>query len=157
MERFKVVERETKTKAYSKEGLGLAQKVDPAQKEKEEVGQWLTVSQGRGGGDLGPGPWLYERTLADRLPFPSHPQNTIDTLNMQVDQFESEVESLSVQTRKKKGDKDVSGGPLCPEDRDGLAIRRGRLSGLRESGPGLLRQTGLAARIRGSRGGMGRA
>uniref|UniRef100_A0A8C7E304 CCR4-NOT transcription complex subunit 3 n=1 Tax=Naja naja TaxID=35670 RepID=A0A8C7E304_NAJNA len=74
MERFKVVERETKTKAYSKEGLGLAQKVDPAQKEKEEVGQWLT--------------------------------NTIDTLNMQVDQFESEVESLSVQMRKKKGDKD---------------------------------------------------
>lgn len=26
---------------------------------------------------------------------------------MQVDQFESEVESLSVQTRKKKGDKEV--------------------------------------------------
>uniref|UniRef100_A0A8B9HS82 CCR4-NOT transcription complex subunit 3 n=1 Tax=Astyanax mexicanus TaxID=7994 RepID=A0A8B9HS82_ASTMX len=74
MERFKIVERETKTKAYSKEGLGLAQKVDPAQKEKEEVGQWLTA--------------------------------TIDTLNMQVDQFESEVESLSVQTRKKKGDKE---------------------------------------------------
>ncbi|XP_073341410.1 CCR4-NOT transcription complex subunit 3a isoform X2 [Pagrus major] len=74
MERFKVVERETKTKAYSKEGLGLAQKVDPAQREKEETGQWLT--------------------------------NTIDTLNMQVDQFESEVESLSVQTRKKKGDKE---------------------------------------------------
>ncbi|KAK7899308.1 hypothetical protein WMY93_020161 [Mugilogobius chulae] len=74
MERFKIVERETKTKAYSKEGLGLAQKVDPAQKEKEEVGTWLT--------------------------------NTIDTLNMQVDQFESEVESLSVQTRKKKGDKE---------------------------------------------------
>uniref|UniRef100_A0A4W5PX63 CCR4-NOT transcription complex subunit 3 n=1 Tax=Hucho hucho TaxID=62062 RepID=A0A4W5PX63_9TELE len=74
MERFKIVERETKTKAYSKEGLGLAQKVDPAQREKEEVGNWLT--------------------------------NTIDTLNMQVDQYESEVESLSVQTRKKKGDKE---------------------------------------------------
>lgn len=44
MERFKIVERETKTKAYSKEGLGLAQKVDPAQKEKEDVGMWLTVS-----------------------------------------------------------------------------------------------------------------
>ena len=27
---------------------------------------------------------------------------------MQVDQFESEVESLSVQTRKKQGDKEVS-------------------------------------------------
>ncbi|KAM9434372.1 CCR4-NOT transcription complex subunit 3b isoform 2-T2 [Clarias gariepinus] len=74
MERFKIVERETKTKAYSKEGLGLAQKVDPVQKEKEEVGQWLTT--------------------------------TIYTLNMQVEQFESEVESLSVQTRKKKGDKE---------------------------------------------------
>ena len=45
MERFKIVERETKTKAYSKEGLGLALKVDPAQKEKEEVGQWLTVNE----------------------------------------------------------------------------------------------------------------
>lgn len=44
MERFKIVERETKTKAYSKEGLGLAQKVDPAQREKEEVGTWLTVT-----------------------------------------------------------------------------------------------------------------
>lgn len=39
-----MVERETKTKAYSKEGLGLAQKVDPAQREKEETGQWLTVT-----------------------------------------------------------------------------------------------------------------
>lgn len=59
-------------------------------------------------------------TLADHLLFPSLSQNTIDTLNMQVDQFESEVESLSVQTRKKKGDKDVSGGTLRPGDRDGL-------------------------------------
>lgn len=48
MERFKIVERETKTKAYSKEGLGLAQKVDPAQREKEEVGTWLTVSSRTG-------------------------------------------------------------------------------------------------------------
>ena len=56
MERFKVVERETKTKAYSKEGLGLAQKVDPAQKEKEEVGQWLTVSAAIGGGSRGAPP-----------------------------------------------------------------------------------------------------
>lgn len=56
MERFKIVERETKTKAYSKEGLGLAQKVDPAQKEKEEVGTWLTVS------------FLQERSLCMRRP-----------------------------------------------------------------------------------------
>ncbi|XP_019762622.1 CCR4-NOT transcription complex subunit 3 isoform X2 [Dendroctonus ponderosae] len=44
MERFKVVERETKTKAYSKEGLGAAQKLDPAQKEKEEMQHWLSSS-----------------------------------------------------------------------------------------------------------------
>ena len=44
MERFKVVERETKTKAYSKEGLGLATKIDPATREKEEFRHWLTVS-----------------------------------------------------------------------------------------------------------------
>ncbi|XP_071813136.1 CCR4-NOT transcription complex subunit 3-like isoform X2 [Apostichopus japonicus] len=42
MERFKVVERETKTKAYSKEGLGLASKVDPAQKEREAMTGWLS-------------------------------------------------------------------------------------------------------------------
>ena len=44
MERFKVVERETKTKAYSKEGLGAAAKLDPAQKEKDEMTNWLSVS-----------------------------------------------------------------------------------------------------------------
>lgn len=44
MERFKVVERETKTKAYSKEGLGAAQKLDPAQKEREDIQNWLVNS-----------------------------------------------------------------------------------------------------------------
>lgn len=44
MERFKVVERETKTKAYSKEGLGAAAKLDPAQKDKDEITTWLSVS-----------------------------------------------------------------------------------------------------------------
>lgn len=44
MERFKVVERETKTKAYSKEGLGAASKLDPAAKEKLEVVNWISVS-----------------------------------------------------------------------------------------------------------------
>lgn len=41
MERFKIVERETKTKAYSKEGLGAGQKLDPQEKEKEECNQWI--------------------------------------------------------------------------------------------------------------------
>jgi CCR4-NOT transcription complex subunit 3 len=41
MERFKIVERETKTKAYSKEGLGAAAKMDPHSKEKGDVTNWL--------------------------------------------------------------------------------------------------------------------
>lgn len=73
MERFKVVERETKTKAYSKEGLGAAQKMDPAQREKEEISSWLTSS--------------------------------ISSLQIQIDQFECEIESL-IAGKKKKLDKD---------------------------------------------------
>ena len=42
MERFKVVERETKTKAYSKDGLGTVGKVDPKQQEREEANLWLS-------------------------------------------------------------------------------------------------------------------
>ncbi|KAK4306809.1 hypothetical protein Pmani_021394 [Petrolisthes manimaculis] len=76
MERFKVVERETKTKAYSKEGLGAAQNKDPAQREREEVNNWLSSS--------------------------------IDVLNIQMDQFESEIESLLATQKKKKMDKDKS-------------------------------------------------
>lgn len=45
MERFKVIEKETKTKAYSKEGLLSADiKKDPLQKEKEELDDWLKQS-----------------------------------------------------------------------------------------------------------------
>lgn len=43
MEQFKVVERETKTKAYSKQGLGAEQKLDPKEKEKEDTIGWLQV------------------------------------------------------------------------------------------------------------------
>lgn len=73
MERFKVVERETKTKAYSKEGLGAAQKLDPSQREKENVSCWL--------------------------------QNSISSLQIQTDQYESEIESL-LAAKKKKLDKE---------------------------------------------------
>jgi CCR4-NOT transcription complex subunit 3 len=43
MERFKIIEREAKIKAYSKEGLGTTGKVDPKEKEKEEITAWLQV------------------------------------------------------------------------------------------------------------------
>ena len=41
MERFKAVEKEMKTKAYSKEGLQLASKIDPKDKEKMEMVEFL--------------------------------------------------------------------------------------------------------------------
>jgi CCR4-NOT transcription complex subunit 3 len=73
MERFKVVERETKTKAYSKEGLGAAQKLDPSQREKGDISNWL--------------------------------QNSISNLQIQIDKFECEIESL-IAGKKKKLDKE---------------------------------------------------
>jgi CCR4-NOT transcription complex subunit 3 len=75
MERFKIVERETKTKAYSKEGLGAGQKLDPQEKEKEECNQWIAEA--------------------------------IQELQLQVDKFESDIETLSASLKKKKSDKDV--------------------------------------------------
>ena len=44
MERFKVVEKETKTKAFSKEGLGAATKIDPAVQQRAEARSWLNDS-----------------------------------------------------------------------------------------------------------------
>eukprot|EP00262_Sarcandra_glabra_P009003 TRINITY_DN2297_c0_g1_i1.p1 TRINITY_DN2297_c0_g1~~TRINITY_DN2297_c0_g1_i1.p1 ORF type:complete len:861 (-),score=201.74 TRINITY_DN2297_c0_g1_i1:388-2970(-) len=41
MERFKVCEKETKTKAFSKEGLGQQPKTDPKEKAKSETRDWL--------------------------------------------------------------------------------------------------------------------
>ncbi|XVF06238.1 hypothetical protein REPUB_Repub06bG0030500 [Reevesia pubescens] len=41
MERFKICEKETKTKAFSKEGLGQQPKTDPKEKAKSETRDWL--------------------------------------------------------------------------------------------------------------------
>lgn len=64
MEKFKVCEKEAKTKAFSKEGLqAAASRLDPREKAKQEMREWLN--------------------------------NTVDTLNTQVEEFEAEVEDLS--------------------------------------------------------------
>ncbi|XP_035706658.1 CCR4-NOT transcription complex subunit 3 isoform X3 [Folsomia candida] len=73
MERFKVVERETKTKAYSKEGLGAAQKLDPTTREREDLNNWLI--------------------------------SAIDSMQIQIDSFECEIESI-LAAKKKRLDKD---------------------------------------------------
>ncbi|CAI0432741.1 unnamed protein product [Linum tenue] len=44
MERFKICEKETKTKAFSKEGLGQQPKTDPREKAKSETRDWLNNS-----------------------------------------------------------------------------------------------------------------
>ncbi|KAJ5797818.1 uncharacterized protein N7503_007114 [Penicillium pulvis] len=43
MEQFKAVEKEMKTKAYSKEGLSAAQRLDPREKEKVEAADFLST------------------------------------------------------------------------------------------------------------------
>ncbi|XP_019243139.1 PREDICTED: CCR4-NOT transcription complex subunit 3 isoform X2 [Nicotiana attenuata] len=46
MERFKICEKETKTKAFSKEGLGQQPKTDPREKAKSETRDWLNNTVG---------------------------------------------------------------------------------------------------------------
>ncbi|ORZ41354.1 Not1 N-terminal domain, CCR4-Not complex component-domain-containing protein, partial [Catenaria anguillulae PL171] len=41
MELFKAIEKELKTKAFSKEGLGLPTKVDPEEEKKEQCAEWI--------------------------------------------------------------------------------------------------------------------
>ena len=116
-----MVERETKTKAYSKEGLqGFATKVDPAQKEKEDIRGWLSVS-GRVSKkkqhkiytvhSLG-----VHRELEQTGTLIGFVVHTLSRLQLfvylsslaQVEQFESEMETLHVGSKRKRGDKEVS-------------------------------------------------
>lgn len=105
MERFKIVERETKTKAYSKEGLGAAQKLDPAQKEREDISQWLNTSiENLNIQVIG----LIQLNMDIDASFPLSLVMLMCFLCVcvqQIDQFECEIESL-LAAKKKKLDKD---------------------------------------------------
>ncbi|KAG4401822.1 hypothetical protein GLYMA_02G071300v4 [Glycine max] len=70
MERFKICEKETKTKAFSKEGLGQQPKTDPREKAKSETRDWLN--------------------------------NVVGELENQIDNFEAELEGLSVKKGKNR-------------------------------------------------------
>ncbi|XP_066372096.1 uncharacterized protein [Miscanthus floridulus] len=70
MERFKVCEKETKTKAFSKEGLGQQPKTDPKEKAKAETRDWLN--------------------------------NVVCDLESQIDNFEAEIEGLSIKKGKQR-------------------------------------------------------
>jgi CCR4-NOT transcriptional regulation complex NOT5 subunit len=48
MEKFKLIERETKQKPYSKDALGNSSfKFDPLQHEKEEINSWIQTSNSK--------------------------------------------------------------------------------------------------------------
>eukprot|EP00095_Tigriopus_kingsejongensis_P010129 maker-scaffold75_size407189-snap-gene-2.15 protein:Tk10129 transcript:maker-scaffold75_size407189-snap-gene-2.15-mRNA-1 annotation:"ccr4-not transcription complex subunit 3-like" len=81
MERFKVVEKETKTKAYSKEGLTSGSRLDPAERERAEISQWLN--------------------------------QCLDTLNIQIDSFEAEIESLNTSKKKKNRNENAEAIEEC--------------------------------------------
>ena len=91
MERFKVVERETKTKAYSKEGLTVGTKLDPAERERYDTTQWLNTM--------------------------------LEKLNIQIDQFEAEIDSLSVTTKKKGKQKNQNSNQDEIDEYQGLLTR----------------------------------
>mmetsp|Transcript_29929 Transcript_29929/g.89526 ORF Transcript_29929/g.89526 Transcript_29929/m.89526 type:complete len:587 (-) Transcript_29929:1613-3373(-) len=70
MERFKVMERQAKTKAFSKEGLAAAAVVDPRQKERNRIRDWLN--------------------------------DAVNTLKLQIDGYEAEIEMASSGKKSKK-------------------------------------------------------
>lgn len=61
MERFKVCEKETKTKAFSKEGLTQPQKLDPQQAARRELEQWIGQTTSK----------LQEQVAPDLSPLPA--------------------------------------------------------------------------------------
>ena len=74
MERYKVAEREAKTKAFSTAGLTQAAKLDPKAKARQEARDWLN--------------------------------STVDKLNTQIEELESEIE-LASSSKKKQKNSDV--------------------------------------------------
>ncbi|KAF9285810.1 general negative regulator of transcription subunit 5 [Mortierella alpina] len=70
MEKFKAIEKEMKTKAYSREGLIMSGRMDPKEKEKAEICSWVT-----------------ER---------------VESLNIQIEALEAEVETLRVGAKRGK-------------------------------------------------------
>ena len=73
MERFKVCEKEFKTKAFSKEGLSQAPKEDPKEKERNRVRKWVgaALEDGDGGdaADAREGGWVgVESSASSCLP-----------------------------------------------------------------------------------------
>ncbi|KAF9595223.1 hypothetical protein IFM89_038047 [Coptis chinensis] len=111
MERFKVCEKETKTKAFSKEGLGQQPKTDPREKAKSETRDWLNNVVARAKPFLvrsSEEPELKAAEVAVDLMIDLHLENvlfegdakSVSELESEVDSFEAEIEGLSVKKGK---------------------------------------------------------
>ncbi|KAF7801498.1 CCR4-NOT transcription complex subunit 3 [Senna tora] len=94
MERFKICEKETKTKAFSKEGLGQQPKTDPKEKAKSETRDWLNnviyFSNNSAYSNAGFCDWG------------DHNWSEVGELESQIDNFEAELEGLSVKKGKNR-------------------------------------------------------
>jgi CCR4-NOT transcription complex subunit 3 len=91
MEQFKVCEKETKTKAFSKEGLARHDTLDPHEQEKQDKREWLEECIQK----------LNETVSASTIhdyPAPS--------LHTQIEGTEADIERLNTVKRKKKSDVD---------------------------------------------------
>jgi CCR4-NOT transcription complex subunit 3 len=97
MERFKVCERETKTKAFSIEGLSAAEKADPEEIKRQEARDWINGI-------------LEELQLfvRARVDWRGCDAAFMNCLAPQVDSCEAEMENLDTGSKKKKKGDDTA-------------------------------------------------
>eukprot|EP00850_Spirogloea_muscicola_P007071 SM000035S13051 [mRNA] locus=s35:140899:147491:+ [translate_table: standard] len=92
MERFKVCEKETKTKAFSKEGLGQHSKLDPKEKARTESREWLNNMASS-----------HEQFIVEVFDIDALATAfLVAELESQIDSFESEMEGLQVKKGKQR-------------------------------------------------------
>ena len=102
MEKFKACEREMKTKAYSKEGLGLAARVDPREKQKAEICDWIsntldTLQNQIDSMEAEQESLLAKRKRSDRL----------ETIGMWIEQHKGHIHKLEVVLRMLQNDIEI--------------------------------------------------
>lgn len=109
MERFKMCERETKTKAFSKEGLQVPTKTDPKEKEKSVVRDWI----GNVVGDLTKQIEMSEaeiETLSTKKKLKAADKVTMGEIQQYVDRCKWHQTKLELVLRRMEND------VLAPED-----------------------------------------
>lgn len=96
MERFKVMERQAKTKAFSKEGLAAASQISPREKERMRIRVWLNDSVNT---------LNMQIEGCDWMPMVYHTQCK---LTLYRHRYEAEIELASSGKKGKKGKSSIS-------------------------------------------------